>query len=184
MKIQLLLLLWLLGQISTRADSAKRLETEAVLSTFRGGWEDKATQIIQIVRYRGDTSIDIDSIIQHSNGEITYARDEIIKQDGSTKDWLFSRKAIRNTKPLDPKELAILYDVSPIHNLQKEINGENRDYITTLRRVLRVYTIDKKWTVYELLTVPNLEKSPEIYQKWEEAFLRNFRNNSLFKSQR
>jgi hypothetical protein len=143
MKIQLILGLWLLGQILTHADLAKRLETEVALSTFSGEWENKASQIIQIVRYRGDSSIDIDSIIQHSDGEITYARDEIVKQDGSTKEWLFSRKAIRNAKPLDPKEIAILNYVAPIQKLQEEINRENRDCITTIRRILRVYTLDK-----------------------------------------
>jgi hypothetical protein len=131
--------------------------------------------VIQIGIFRGKKSTQIDSIIRKKNGDLILIRDQFEKASSLSAEWEISRKSIKCIKSLDGKELAMLADAAPIGNLQNKIKAENASSISSVQRYMHVYTPEKKWVAYDLVTFPALDNNPKVCEEWEQNFSAAFK---------
>lgn len=165
-------------QLSAHADLGDYLKNRVAISTINGLWESDALMVIQIGTFRGAQSTQIDSIIKRKNGDLILIRDQLKKVSDTFSEWEISRKAIKLIKPLDEKALVTLTKAASIENFQSQVKEVNVNSISSVQRYIHIYSSQKKWIMYDLVTFPALDKNPKAYEEWEETFRAVFKSFS------
>lgn len=162
-------------QLSARGDTENYFRSRVTISAINGLWETDALTVIQIGTFRGDKSTKIDSIIKKRNGDVIIIRDILSIFSDASAEWEISRKAKRCVKRLEEETWSKVTEVHPIEMFQGQIRDGNSSSISGVQRYLHIYTPEKKWMMYDLVTFPMLDKNPKTCEEWEDAFKKVFK---------